>query len=162
MGSQHHAGLRLAAVALFLVVVLANLDRIERQTVGEPPIDRIDIGAVRLAAPTSGWLVTTISKKPFLFNTSSAARAPSVMTNSWEVTRRIGLAVANNRVVEHSVAIEKDRGSHRPHHQHVPSHFVCPILRSGRVTIREVDPENRTSGQGRSLLHERRIPIEPY
>ena len=49
-GAQYHAGFRLAAVALFLVVVLANLDRVERQNGGKLRIDLIDVGAVRFAA----------------------------------------------------------------------------------------------------------------
>src|SRR6516164_8385724 len=53
-----------------------------------------------------------------------------------EVAGRVGLAGANDRFVEHAVAIEEDRSLGGPGHHRVPSNFVRRISMGGWVTSR--------------------------
>src|SRR5271165_1624123 len=45
-GTEYHAGFRLAAVALFVVIVLANLYRVERQNGGKLRIEFVNVGLI--------------------------------------------------------------------------------------------------------------------
>ena len=105
-------GLGLRQDALVLVVVGADLDTIKRQAWRS--------GIAFMASPvtpasvpraTSGWLVTTISRKPAAALARQCRPPPGTITNS-SGSGGVGLAVANDRLVEHAVAVEEHRACH--------------------------------------------------
>src|SRR6516162_7578743 len=114
-GAQYHAGLRLTAVALLSVVMLTNLDRVERQTGGEPRIDLIDIGAARFAARDIGLVGNDNQQKAFALQFLECCAGAVSDNELLQITRRVGLAIAYNCSVQYAIAIEKDGRRFRRH-----------------------------------------------
>ena len=114
-GAQYHAGFRLAAVALFVVVMLANLDPVERQNGGELRIDLVDIGAVHPAARDIGLVGDDNQQKAFALQFLERCASAVCDDELTQITWRVRLAVADDCFVQHTIAIEKDGRPGRRH-----------------------------------------------
>ncbi len=134
MGAQYHAGFRLAAVATLLVVVLANLDPVERQNGRELRIDLIDVNAVRSATRDIRLVGDDNQHKAFALQFVERRAGAGCDDKLTQITWRVRPAVAEDYFIQYTVAVEKDSRLGRLHRQRVASHFVCRILRSGWVT----------------------------
>src|SRR5215467_11543492 len=116
--------------------MLADLDCVERQQSREMRIHVVDVGALRYAAPDIRLVGDDNQRKAFtlqLLECSARAERDNELS---KITRRTRFAVMNNRFIQYTIAIEKDGWLTGPNCQLVPSHLVCPILRSGWVTRR--------------------------
>src|ERR1700737_4954012 len=79
---QYHTEFWLAAVALLLVVMLANLDRVERQIGGELRINLVHAGAVRFGARGIRLAADDDQPKASALQLFERCGGPDVMTNS--------------------------------------------------------------------------------
>ena len=121
---------------MFLVVVLANLDRVEWQTAGHLCVDGVDLRTADATARDIGLVGDNDQQETLAFQRDKRRSGVRDDGEFAEIARRVGLAVTNDRFVEHAVAIEEDRSLGGHCHHRVPSHFVWRILRSGWVTSR--------------------------
>ena len=131
---QEHSGLRfpaLARIAMARAGVITDLDRIERRNRGAKLRMHRFHGGPALSSATNIRLIADDDEgKPSGFQLSTSLGCSGIQFELLNGRRRKRKAVAHHRVVENSVAIEKNRGLF----YFVLSHFVCAVFSAGCET----------------------------
>jgi hypothetical protein len=123
-GTQYHPRFRFAAVALRVVIVLADLYRVERQDGGKLRIYLVDIGAIRCSARDIGLVGHDNQQKALAFQFLKGCADAICEDQFTQIARRIGFAIPDDCLVHYTVAIEEDGQVGASNRQTVPSHFV--------------------------------------
>ena len=128
---QKHSRLGFAAIAVVHIVVLTDFRGIEPQTLLQMTIDCVN-GFARLGSASNIRLVGHHDQAESVTPQHGERSGDVGWNNDFrDRHRRKGLAVADQRIIEDTVPIKKDRLHHLLEVQRTPSHLVCRAFKAG-------------------------------